>query len=225
MTSKNLDTIIIRIVEEKEEQGPLHVDGLENIHPMHEALVALFKQNLNDQEIAERYAKNAESIREVLVVDALLPYLNSTQCQSIKHLLSQGSPLKEILEHGALLLAEERRIRDGNVIRNAENYGFSRPYLKAGLLNAPLNLFFKLALSTFSPRDIYFTQQVADKLKEKEKTYKTCAMRTIAIGAVAALILGNVVYSYRSAFRAGWDAFKKEVVTEQVSKELPRYMF
>ena len=134
--------LVISMAEEKEEEAPLHITGLENIHPLYEALIALLRQNLDDATIAGGFARSPESLRDVLVIDGLLPFLRQHQRKSLEGLLSQGKPLKEVLEYGALLLAEERRIADGNVVRCAAGAGHPGYFFMATLPAAsPQHLF------------------------------------------------------------------------------------
>lgn len=210
MANDEIINLIIRIAEEKEENEPLHVSGLESIHPMYEALIALLKQNLNDASIAQRFAKNPDSLREVLVVDGMLPFLRPEQKHSLEKLLTQGAPLKEIFERGSLLIAEDRRVMNGEIIRNAGQQG-ARGY------------FFKMALPSVSPQNLYLSADELNRVQTKATKFKKYAIRGALIGTAALMLTGYYLYSNRIALKYAWRQY--HVAQEIIEKEYTGTIF
>lgn len=105
--------IVLKIVEGREN---LRVDGLENIHPMYEALIALLKRNLGDDEVVRRFAKDENSLKDVLVTESFLANLTSSNANEIRRLFNSGASLKDITERAALYISEGKRTQGGRAL-------------------------------------------------------------------------------------------------------------
>ncbi len=117
MTS-TVDMVLTEILKKKTNDGKdnLQINGLGFVHPIHEAVVATFKQNFSDSEISTRFAKDENSLRAVIAAESLMDGLDSRKKQELKQLVVSGAPLNEIAGKAALQLAENRRMQDGKIL-------------------------------------------------------------------------------------------------------------
>ena len=183
--NQDLEHIVIKIGEQKK---VLRVEGLNNIHPIYEAVIALLRKNLQDKDICERFLKDENSLREILVADAILDRLNSYQKNSLISLLKSGSSLKEIVDRAAIDIAEDKRAKDGKVLYSAQNYANESNYFMNALKYAPAN-------------SIYINSSEIPKIQEKARQIKKNRIMGFIAAGIASITLlfgGYLAWRYFS---------------------------
>jgi tetrahydromethanopterin S-methyltransferase subunit F len=155
------------------------VQGLSNIHPIYEALTALLKKNLADQQFVNRYAKDENSLRESIAADVLLEHVKPKEKQHFMSLFQSGATLKDIVDGAALSIAENKRIKDGRILYLAADEAYSEPYFMAALKN-------------ISPSMVYIDSSAIEDVREKAKRVKRRRKLKI-IGGIAAGAAGLIL--------------------------------
>jgi hypothetical protein len=193
MSNNQEDNPILHLVIKIAEDGPLknkplHISGLSNINPFHEALVALFRKNLTDPQIVEAYAKDEESLRKLLVIDAFFDNLPPQKKQNLGGLLTTGKSLSEIIDRAALEVNEGKRAKDGKMLVSvATDYD----HLKHALRHAP-------ASSVYIEHSEYGNiQKKAGKIRKRKIIFYTALAGLAAFIGAGCFILKNTVnYSF-----------------------------
>jgi hypothetical protein len=195
MTNRNSNTpeIIIKLMDDKTQKGKKtsNVEGLDFINPIYEALVSLFRKNLQPRAIVERFAKDENSLREVIATDAFLDYLPANKRPEIEQMLSSGANLESIIKTISLHLSENQRIAQGRALSNAGAYCKDSYFLRA-VANSGL--------------DVYINSSSINSLKKK--ALKTKIIKRSIIGALA--ITTSLALMYGASFyKADKETFNK----------------
>jgi len=173
----SLARIIMKIGQGK---GNLRVQGMKDIHPMYEALTALFKKNLSDSQIVARYAKDEKSLREVITTEALLDRVPGNRKSHLISQLTSGKDLAELTDFAALEIAEGKRTKDGAVLEKASNHAY-KP-------------FFGMALSNASMYNIYIDKREVDRINENAQKIQFKTVLAITTSAISAIALAASIY-------------------------------
>ena len=173
----SLARVIMKVGDGK---GNLRVQGLKDIHPIYEALTALFKKNLSDSQIVARYAKDEKSLREVIAVEALLDRVPENRKIDLASKLTSGKDLAELTDFAALEIAEGKRTKDGAVLEKASNHIY-KP-------------FFKKALSNAEMYNVYIDKRELDKINENAKIAQIKTVWAITASAITAIALAASIY-------------------------------
>lgn len=164
---EEIKEIVIKISEEKQD---LRISGMGNIHPIYEALIALLRRQLKDDEIVG-FIKDEESLRQALAEDYFLEYIQPDKRTELINAVKSGKSLREIVDQTALILSENKRIKDGKVLYRADSSNNSRYFLKS--------------LSAANPHNIYVETYELKRIEEKAK--KVRIISKIKYAAAAAL--------------------------------------
>jgi hypothetical protein len=185
MMSNQHDDELTRIVLKLTKDDPkMNVEGLNTIHPIHEAIIALLRQQLTDAEIATYFAKcdGKEGLKSVLLVDALLEEYKKTPSynNNLKQLLLSGTSVNEITKMVALQISENRRLQDGKVIQR---------------VGSSDDKYLMKALKMLSPKDVYVKGSDIDKLKVKAENMRRNKIVSVIAAIGFTLLAGWTCYS------------------------------
>lgn len=177
--NQNLERILIKIGEKKQNN---QIPGLTNIHPIYEALAALLRKNMSEQDLYNIFVRDENSLRKILAAEALLDNVKSQNKQQLIDLLKSGASLHDLVNRAALDIAEDKRTRDGKVLLNMPREAYD-------------SFFYMPALAIFSnPRNIYAERENIDSVLKKYKSLRKFTL--ISILSSLALVSGLVIGSY-----------------------------
>ncbi|MBU3913748.1 MAG: tetratricopeptide repeat protein [Nanoarchaeota archaeon] len=126
--------IVIKVSENKSD---LRISGMENIHPIYEALIALLRRHVPDTKIAQRFVKDENSLREFFATDTLLDILKKPeQTRNLEEAFSSGKTLKEIAEMAALYISEGKLAKEGKVLHTVTEKSYRDPLFMKALKKA-----------------------------------------------------------------------------------------
>lgn len=158
----------------------LRVNGLDGIHPMYEALIALFRKNLSEQSVVTRFAKDENTLRASIAADTLLDRLSEVYQRNVRAEFEKGSPLDVIVDTVAIAIAENKRTKDGKLLYSASEEAGKNPY-------------FLKALRKADPRDVYVAYDAIPEIRERAKWMKRRGIAYKAISITAGILLTGLV--------------------------------
>lgn len=177
INKNNLVEIVIGLGKKKDD---LRIQGMQNIHPMYEALIALLRKQLKDDEIKDTII-DEKSLRTALVTDVFLEWVKPSYQSNLKSLLKSGKPLKEIVDQAALQIAEGKRMQDGNILYRADGQNPDK--------------FFMKALKKAKPCYIYIEKAELDSIKKrKDEIKKKNKIKKIVLAALAGFLITMGIY-------------------------------
>ena len=189
MANDDISRIVIKIGAKKTEDKKknLRVEGLNNIHPIYEAVIALYKKYLSDSYVFNRFKinekLNEDILRTVFATDALLDKLSDSQRKQVEGMFVSGSSLDEIVDMAALQITEDKRTKDGKVLYSTSEHGGWDKYFMKSLSYSP-------------PSCIYFQSSELDNIKSRayimRKKRKTRTIITASLGAL--LLLCGIIF-------------------------------
>ena len=210
---EDIEEIIISIGNKKDD---LRIKGMENIHPMYEALVALMKRQLKDEEIASMIY-DEESLRLTLAADVFLERVSSDKKEMIRDKIRRRKPIEEVIENAALCLSENKRIKDGELLYHLDLRDKDR--------------YFKKALISEKPQSLYLSPDELNAIKKKKEKIKRNSLIIKVAGSLAAAgllylsFLGGVKYSeIRESKRNLNSLMNKEVTSYSEKSQKIKYI-
>ncbi len=181
MPDKDLIRIVIKNVEKKPN---LRIQGGERIHPICEALIALLRQQFSDPELV-KFITSEQDLRKVLAADAIIDYVPENKRSELKHKLMSNPTFDELVNMAALYIAENKRIQDGLVLRQASDETYKDKY-------------FMRALRKASPTKVYVERSEIQNVHEKARKMKKRGRCLGIVTTVGLLALGISGYLYRT---------------------------
>lgn len=115
-----MNNLLETLLKEKTQDGkkPLQVQGLSFIHPMHEAIIAFFKKNLNDVYICSMFAKDEDSLRKTIALEILADKLEPKLREKILKEFETSADLNKTIDLIALAYSENKRMSNtGSVLQ------------------------------------------------------------------------------------------------------------
>jgi len=182
----NLQEIVIKLTEQKSD---LRIPGMQDIHPMYEALIALLRKQLKDDELVTAI-NDEESLRRVLAADVFLENLPSNKRDKLITSLKSGKSLKEIVDEAALALSEDKRTQDGNILYRADQQSPDKYFMKA--------------LTRANPYNIYLEKVELDLIKRKTANIKKIdKIKKIIIAASVGVLISCGIYLFKNRYVIG----------------------
>ncbi len=211
MESDNLVTLIKGLYEERSSNFSNEIGY---VHPIVEALVALLKRQLNDDEVEKRLvrAKNEGEVKRILIIDEFLGKLNDHEKNEIENMMSSGKKLDEIIDYAALYIVENKRMQDGKVLHSVINspVGIRRDIL--------------IALKKANPSEVYVTNAAIPRLEiDARKIKKKRIARWISSGLLIAVLGFGGFYSEKRIFNYFKLADQKSKLEKELSNMEKRY--
>lgn len=180
-------------LEKADKEGrDLHIEGMENVHPIHEAIAALLCQNLPQNAIVSRFNQDPRSLNAVLIANAL--YGAARNKDELMRKVTSGAPLEEIIAQAALEISEGKRIKDGVVLIEHPSREFEDKYLIRAFREGYGN-------------KLYISQSSLDNAKRKAKELKkeTRTAYWVATGFLAAgLAVGGYFLNQKVDISLKW---------------------
>jgi len=202
MTEEDLERIIIKLGDEKLN---LRLNGGEKLHPIYEAVLALLKQHLTDEQIVKRMNDESD-LKKILAIDSLIDSIPEPKRQEFQKKINSISNYNEILSLASLYLAENKRIYDGNSLIPVSDFKMQEYILRA--------------IKKAEPENIFVNNKVIPDLEKRaKKIRKKMIRKTIALAVLSATV-GAGVYFNRGAIVEG---FKLIYSKENLKSEI-RYL-
>jgi hypothetical protein len=152
-----------------------------DIHPIHEAVVALLKSQVSDseaQQCLQRTEKDA--IKEIIVADVFMGRVrNETWKNELRAMLREGKPLELLIDKAALYLSENKRVHEGDVL------------YRPSLLPADTRRYVEKRTKGFvknHPNSIYIQKGVIDYVDANKRRFKR--NKRIGYALIGAISLG-----------------------------------
>ncbi len=155
-------------------------------HPIYEALAALLKDQVSDEDAEKRLlAEGEKGLKSVIIADGFLEFLKPQQREEIKRMLSSGRPLRDIIDKASLFNAEDKRSKDGMALYRADSKSSEIPLRKV--------------LKRADYARVYIESEEIERLKkETKKMREVSKYKRIAAGIlVGALLLGGLLSRHR----------------------------
>jgi len=171
--------------------------GVGGIHPIVEAIIALIKSQISDEEAIKRLlSSDKESIKSIFVIDSILERLKEDEQKTqLRQMLSSGNSLDDITERGALYLSENKRTSEGDVLYRIDEIPERQRRDLLGKIrkvrkNYPHGIYIKKDISSYLDRN-------AEKFR-KNRIIKYSVIGTLTLGTLIGGYLLNKNYDFKT---------------------------
>lgn len=175
---------LVKIVLKMGEKKPtLRIEGMGSIHPIYEALIALLRRHLGDKEIAARFARNEESLREVLFTDIVMDQLTPQNKEQLKTLLISGASLKEVVGRAAVYLSDGKKTQDNQILKNI-----------SAMSNNP---YFMKSLKAVNPEKVYIETAEIERIEKRSNKKKKNRLTALISASIGIVLCAGTAYFAR----------------------------
>ncbi len=195
MTEENLIRIIVKEIEEKPQ---LTIRGGETLNPIVEALFAVFREQLTDEEIM-KMVNSEKDIRKVLATDAIIDYIPQEKRDEFKRKISSLHNYNDIINMAALYLAESKRISNGEILKPVSDFEKQKYFLRA--------------LKKADPSEVYVKESSAENLEKRAGKIRNRGIRRKVFAGILLVAMGFGAYKIFSSIG------KKEIPVSEINSD------
>ncbi|MDD5192124.1 MAG: hypothetical protein PHH54_00895 [Candidatus Nanoarchaeia archaeon] len=159
------------------------------IHPIYEALTALLKEQVSDEEAKKRLIEEGQrGIKSVIIADGFLEMITQANSRNdIKNMLNSGRPLAEIIDRAALYIADDKRTKDGLVLIRSDS--------------EKTDTCFRKALKKANPNLLYLEREELQKIKDRGEKMKKNRPAKIFATIALALVIAFAGNTYKNSLK------------------------
>lgn len=187
MTETELERIVIKIGEEKPN---LRIKGGEKLHPIYEAVLALLKQHLSDEQIVKRM-NNESDLKKIIAIDSFIDIIPEGKKAEFIGKINSIKDYNEIFNWASLYIAENKRMQNGNALEPVSDFEMPKYILKA--------------IKKAKPEHIFINRETGLNLEERAKKIRKRRIAKIWCSILFYATIGAGIY------------FNKETIIENAN--------